>query len=102
MIARNLFHEMKVGLLLALLCGTFTYFLSLIIHQSHHQLGIIVALSLVLTMTVGVTIGTLIPMVFQKIGIDPAHASGPFITSVLDVSTMTIYLTIVHFFRAML
>lgn len=102
MILRNLFHEMKVGLLLALLCGTFTYFLSLIIHQSHHQLGIIVALSLVLTMTVGVTIGTLIPMVFQKIGIDPAHASGPFITSVLDVSTMTIYLTIVHFFRAML
>ena len=102
MILRNLFHEMKVGLLLAMLCGTFTYFLSLIIHQSHHQLGIIVALSLVLTMTVGVTLGTLIPMVFQKAGIDPAHASGPFITSVLDVSTMTIYLTIVHFFRAML
>lgn len=99
---KNLTHEMKVGLLLALLCGAFTYLISIMIHQSHHQLGIIVALSLILTMTVGVTIGTLIPMLFQKVGIDPAHASGPFITSVLDVSTMTIYLTIVHFFRALI
>jgi len=100
LICRNLFHELKVGALLAVLCGLFTYLISLLIHQSHHQLGIIVALSLVLTMSVGVTIGTLMPMLFQKLGIDPAHASGPFITSVLDVSTMTIYLTIVHFCRA--
>jgi magnesium transporter len=49
-------------------------------------------------MTCGVLIGTLMPMVFQKLGIDPAHASGPFITSILDVCTMTIYLTIVHQF----
>ncbi len=41
----------------------------------------------------GVLIGTLMPMFFQKVGIDPAHASGPFITSILDVATMTIYLT---------
>ncbi|MBZ0185413.1 MAG: magnesium transporter, partial [Candidatus Obscuribacterales bacterium] len=53
---------------------------------------------LTLTMTVGVVIGTTMPMFFQKLGIDPAHASGPFITSILDVSTMTIYLTIVHYF----
>lgn len=100
LILKNLFHELKVGLLLAVLCGTCTFLISMLFNQSHHQLGIIVSASLVLTMTVGVVIGTIMPMLFQKIGIDPAHASGPFITSILDVSTMTIYLTIVHFFRA--
>jgi Mg2+ transporter (mgtE) len=96
LIFRNLFHELKVGLLLALCCGTFTYVISYLFHASRTELCVVVAMSLMLTMTVGVLIGTIMPMMFQKIGIDPAHASGPFITSILDVSTMTIYLSIVH------
>lgn len=95
---RYIFHELKVGILLGIFCGIFTYIISLLLHTSRNELGIIVAFSLTLTMTVGVVIGTTMPMFFQKLGIDPAHASGPFITSILDVSTMTIYLTIVHYF----
>ncbi|MDZ4833029.1 MAG: magnesium transporter [Candidatus Melainabacteria bacterium] len=102
LMVKNLFHEIKVGLLLAVLCGACTFLISMLFNHSHPQLGIIVSASLILTMTVGVVIGTIMPMFFQKIGIDPAHASGPLITSILDVSTMTIYLTIVHFFRASL
>lgn len=97
-ILRNIIHELKVGVLLGVFCGIFTYIISLLIHNSRQELGIVVAFSLTLTMTVGVVIGTTMPMLFQKLGIDPAHASGPFITSILDVSTMTIYLTIVHYF----
>ncbi|MBP7863749.1 magnesium transporter [bacterium] len=98
MVARYIWHEVRVGLLLAICCGVFTFIVSLLISNSHHELGLVVACSLVITMTFGVTVGTAMPMVFKKIGIDPAHASGPFITSLLDVSTMTIYLTIVHHF----
>jgi magnesium transporter len=36
--------------------------------------------------------GSVIPMLFQKIGIDPAVASGPFITTVSDrVAVITYY-----------
>lgn len=98
LILRNIWHELKVGFLLAIFCGVFTFFISLLVHSSRQELGLIVGFSLVVTMTFGVLIGTTIPMIFQKLGMDPAHASGPLITSVLDVSTMTIYLTIVHLF----
>ncbi len=98
MILRNIWHELKVGVLLGIFCGIFTYLISLLVHSSRQELGLVVAISLVITMTFGVMVGTTMPMVFQKLGIDPAHASGPFITSILDVSTMTIYLTIVHYF----
>lgn len=98
LIFRNLFHEMKVGILLGLCCAVFTYVISLFINKARPELGVIVGCSLVVTMMVGVMIGTTMPMLFQKLGIDPAHASGPFITSILDVSTMSIYLTIVHYF----
>src|SRR6185369_10130652 len=79
---RNLWHEVRVGMLLGLCCGIFTSVVSLIFHSSHY-LGLIVGTSLFLTMTTGVVIGTIMPMVFQKLGIEPAHASGPFITSLL-------------------
>ncbi len=98
MVARNIWHELRVGILLAICCGAFTFIASLLIHNSQHELGLVVAVSLVITMTFGVIVGTAMPMVFKKIGIDPAHASGPFITSILDVTTMSIYLTIVHLF----
>jgi magnesium transporter len=95
---QSLFHEIKVGMLLGLTCGIFTGIISVVLHNTKHNLGLVVGCSLFLTMTAGVTIGTLMPMLFQKIGVDPAHASGPFITSVLDVCTMSIYLSIVYTF----
>lgn len=95
---RNIWHELRVGMLLGLCCGLLTGGMSFLLHQSQHNLGLVVGLSLFATMSVGVMIGTLMPMLFQKLGVDPAHASGPFITSILDVCTMSIYLTIVHAF----
>ena len=99
-IRRNIFHELKVGMLLGACCGLVTGVFGYFFHQSHHNLGLIVGLSLFVTMTVGVFIGTAMPLIFQRVGVEPAHASGPFITSILDVCTMTIYLTIVHTFLA--
>ncbi len=95
---RNIWHEVKVGVLLGLFCGLSCYLVSTFMGSSSQALGIVVATSLFITMTVGVLLGTLMPMLFQKLGVEPAHASGPFITSILDVCTMSIYLTIVHLF----
>ena len=93
---RNLWHESKVGMLLGIACGILISVISAVLHQNNHRLAMVVGISLFVTMTVGVLIGTMMPMIFHRLGIDPAHASGPFITSILDVSTVTIYLTIVH------
>lgn len=95
---RCLSHEARVGMLLGLCCGLTTGVVGYFFHQSQHMLGLVVGISLFITMTVGVLIGTAMPLIFQKLGVEPAHASGPFITSILDVCTMSIYLTIVHTF----
>ncbi|HEY9714038.1 MAG TPA: magnesium transporter, partial [Chroococcales cyanobacterium] len=73
--ARNLLHESKVGMLLGITCGVVTGLVSTLFH-SNHDLGLIVGLSLFITMTVGVLIGTAMPMIFQRLGVEPAHASG--------------------------
>lgn len=94
---RNIWHEARVGMLLGAACGVIAWSVSLMMHTGQPAyLGVIVGFSLFLTMMVGVLIGTITPMMFHRLGIDPAHASGPLITSILDVCTMSIYLSIVH------
>ena len=47
--------------------------------------------AMVLVMTISAFAGTSIPMIFQKIGIDPAVASGPLITTVNDMVAVVTY-----------
>ena len=48
-------------------------------------------MSLLLAMIISSLVGTLVPMFFKKIKIDPAVASGPLITTVNDLVAVVIY-----------
>lgn len=50
-----------------------------------------VGISLVVAMVVSSLVGTIIPMFFHKIKIDPAVASGPLITTINDLVAVVIY-----------
>lgn len=50
-----------------------------------------VGISLLLAMIVSSLVGTLVPMFFKKIKVDPAVASGPLITTVNDLVAVVIY-----------
>jgi magnesium transporter len=43
-------------------------------------------------MTVAATMGTLSPAFFRKINVDPAVASGPFVSTANDITGILIYL----------
>ena len=51
----------------------------------------VVSLSLLISMVISGLIGTLIPIILQKCKIDPAVASGPFITSINDIMAIVVY-----------
>jgi len=60
-----------------------------------------IALSIALTLFVVVlwstTIGTLIPITAEKIGLDAAVVSAPMITSIVDVTGLIIYYSLAGF-----
>ena len=51
----------------------------------------VVSASLLISMVISGLIGTLIPILLQKCHIDPAVASGPFITSINDIMAIVVY-----------
>lgn len=90
---KHALKESTSGLITGSVCG-FILFLVILIIYSQPLLGLIVAISLTIAMTVGTTIGSLIPFLMTKIGIDPAVASGPFITTINDIVSMLVYFSL--------
>jgi magnesium transporter len=58
------------------------------------EFGLVVSISLFTVIIFAATLGTLIPLLLNKYNIDPALATGPFITTLNDVTGLFIYFTI--------
>ena len=93
------FKEMKVGLCNGLFLGATALavigvYLKIIKHDTTgHSLLIALCVggALILSMIISSLLGTLIPMFFHKIKVDPAVASGPLITTVNDLVAVVAY-----------
>lgn len=91
--------EMKVGLCNGLLLGVISFvFVGLYILVFKHKdplfsfaVSSCIGISLILAMLISSAVGTLIPLVFKKIKIDPAVASGPLITTINDLVAVVTY-----------
>lgn len=94
------FKEMRVGFLNGLILGVIAfgfvgiYTMVLKQYPASHAFIIsgCVAIALIVAMTISSMVGTVIPMLFHSIKVDPAVASGPLITTVNDfVAVVTYY-----------
>ena len=57
-------------------------------------LELTVAASMFVAVVVAKSLGVLLPMLFKRLGFDPALMSAPLITSVLDIGVLTLYLAL--------
>ena len=99
-VGRRLWVEMKVALVNGLICGIL---LGLIVGfwLSDYRLGAIVALSLVLIVLNSGFIGAAVPLALKRMNIDPAIATGPFVTTSNDILSLLIYLGLVTLFLSL-
>lgn len=92
-LGRTIFKEVRVGLLMALACG---FTLGAVAEIWHHNpaLGFAVGSAMAAAIVVASLMGTLVPIIFKRLGVDPAVASGPFVTTANDITGILIYLSI--------
>lgn len=83
--------EAALGLLNGLICSIVIFLVTWLLENP--TLGLTVSLSLFTVIFFAAILGTLIPLVLDKYGIDPAVATGPFITTMNDVVGLFIYFT---------
>lgn len=85
-ILREALTGLTIGAILGLLVGTIAS-----LWQNKPMLGVVVGLAMLGNMFTAATMGTLVPIFFRKVGIDPAVASAPFISTAIDITGLVIY-----------
>ena len=90
-----LVKELKVGLILGMLYGVLLgLFANLKFIDTNPMLGVVVGLSIACSMLIAVTVGSFTPLILRKLDIDPAIATGPFVTTSIDILGVLFYFAI--------
>ena len=90
-----LVKELKVGLILGMLYGVLLgLFANLKFIDTDPMLGVVVGLSIACSMLIAVTVGSFTPLILRKLDIDPAIATGPFVTTSIDILGVLFYFAI--------
>ncbi len=89
-------RELMIGITLGVVLGSMgfarAFFAGGDVDPSH--LGLAVGVSIVAIVTLSTVVGSLLPMLIQRVGLDPAVSSTPFIASVVDVLGLLVYFSV--------
>ena len=90
-----LLKELRVGLILGVLYGIMLgIFANFKFLGSDSMLGLVVGLSICSSMLLATAVGTFTPLILRKLDIDPAVATGPFVTTSIDILGVLLYFMI--------
>ncbi|MBN2580788.1 MAG: magnesium transporter [Pirellulales bacterium] len=101
---RVFLHELLMGLALGLTLGVIGFFRAAITTEKilndsavgRWELAAVISVSVASICLWGTLVGSLLPLLFKRMGIDPGIASTPFVATFVDLTGIFIYLSIAH------
>jgi magnesium transporter len=96
-VGKRLWMEMRVAMINGVVCGIILGLIVGLWLRNYH-LTLIVTIALMVVILISGIIGSAIPLVLKRLNIDPALASGPFVTTTNDILGLLIYLGLVTAF----
>lgn len=98
-IFKKIFKEFRIGLCNGIIMSILAFvsafiFLSMRNTTNNLQIAFVIAMSMGFALLASGIIGSAIPIILYKLHIDPAVASGPFITTISDIISILIYFSI--------
>ena len=92
LIKKEFLVAIPLGLFMALAVSLVGFF------RAGIDVAVVVALSMVVIVVVGSTVGMSLPFVLNRFNKDPATASGPLVTSIADIAGVLIYFSIARWY----
>lgn len=90
-----LYKEIRVGLLMGMIYGAFAGLVAtFLLTNFNFYLGLVVFFAMVGGMMTAAVLGVVAPSLLKRLNFDPAIASGPFVTTLNDITGIVIYLLI--------
>ncbi|HID74821.1 MAG TPA: magnesium transporter [Planctomycetaceae bacterium] len=89
---RVVWRELLTGLALGAYLGVIGYGFALLLARATYWEATVVPVTLLLVVTCGTLVGSLLPLLFKRLGWDPAYMSNPFVAVLIDVIGILIYM----------
>lgn len=90
---RHVIRELTVALLMGMVCGLLASLLALVFHHDP-LIGLALGAAMAMGMSAASLFGSAMPLILNLVGIDPAVASGPLVSTINDSLALTVYFTI--------
>lgn len=88
-----IFNELKIGLIMGIVIGLLLALIAPLL-QSTREIGLIVGIALFSAILFASFTGATVPIILTKLKFDPAVASTPFISTLNDITGLTIYFSV--------
>jgi magnesium transporter len=85
-------RELRTGAILGLFLGSIAYAIASFMVSPTEAL--VIPITLILVVTCSTLVGSLLPLLFAKLGWDPALMSTPFVTVIIDILGILIYMNV--------
>ena len=86
-----MWKEIRVGLVVGVCLSFLNYFRIVYLDHNPPLVALTVCCSMILIVMIAKLIGSMLPMLAKKIGIDPALMAGPMMASITDMISLTTY-----------
>ncbi len=95
--SKVIFKEMRVGLILGAVYGLFLGVLAFFGFPQLRNLGLVVGIAIFFVMTLAVSVGSFVPLILKRLNFDAAIATGPFVTTSIDILGVLTYFLIAKY-----
>jgi magnesium transporter len=92
-----IYREARVGLLLGILYAIILTVYGMLRYSDQPMIGVAIGVSILLAIALASVLGASIPVAFDRLGVDPAIATGPFVTTAVDVLGIIIYFNVAQY-----
>ncbi len=90
---RHITREIVVAFLMGIVCGAVASVLAVVFHNNP-LIGLALGPAMAIGMSAASLLGTAMPMVLDLVGVDPAVASGPLVSTINDSLALTVYFSV--------
>lgn len=91
--SRHVVREVAVALLMGVVCGALASALALLFHHNP-LIGIALGPAMAIGMSAASLLGAAMPMILDIVGVDPAVASGPLVSTINDSLALAVYFSV--------
>ena len=90
-----IFKEVRVAVLISLILSVVNGIRIIIMGQGDVMIAVTIGLTMACTIVIAKVVGCTLPLLAEKVGLDPAIMATPLISTLVDISTISVYFAIV-------